>query len=138
MSGTMPSEETDKAELAPSEASSVLILRTATGTRAVRIEHIRQIKIKGKFTWVHLTHDAEPFIVLHTMKEMEQKISAVPQLVRCNQSCIANLSYCPLWKPHGKDARVCFVHDTLHQWHSVSRVYKAEFLRKWKKFYANP
>jgi DNA-binding LytR/AlgR family response regulator len=102
------------------------------------MEHIRQIEIKDQFTWVHpTTHDGEPFIVLHTMKEMEQKIATAPQLVRCNQSCILNLAYCPLWKPNGKDARVCVVQGAVQQWHSVSRVYKAKFLRKWRKFYEN-
>jgi len=115
--------------------SATVILRTATGTQAIKTERIRCCTTDGKNSLLHFSDEAKTLTVFHSLKELEQKSDATSTLVRCNQSLIVNLAYCASWKSIGKKAIVRVMECGVPKSYPVSRTYKAEFIRRWREYY---
>ncbi len=115
-----------------------LVCETAIGTEAVSVESIVMIRAEKKNVWLLRADTAEEILLRQTMKSLEERICAIPRLVRCHRSLIVNLQYCPLQNPKGKDSSVCIVQGEKQEWKTVSRKYKQEFLRRWHFFYGSP
>ncbi len=132
MTTDVTSAHTFRANLIPSQ---IVVLRTATGTQAIEAERIRCFISDGKNSLLHFGDEAKTLTVFHSLKELEQEHSAASTLVRCNQSLIVNLAYCPCWKSIGKEAIVRVMEYGVPKSYPVSRTYKAEFIRRWREYY---
>ncbi|TAE27373.1 MAG: LytTR family transcriptional regulator [Candidatus Kapaibacterium sp.] len=83
---------------------------------------------------LHTTKDAKPRLLFHALAEIEERLRNDHRFTRCSRSTILNLHHCKGWKHAQKDALVLCEIAGKEQEYSISRTYKAAFVRAWTEF----
>jgi hypothetical protein len=124
----------------PDDAATTtsLIVTTVLGTEAFAFERIVACVTERKNTAITSIGDIQPRLVFHGLAEVEammkKSLYADKQFIRCHRSCILNLEYCRAWTHDGKDALVRLTYGDVIEERTVSRTYKAAFVRVWTEF----
>jgi DNA-binding LytR/AlgR family response regulator len=131
-SDTIPGEgERTTSEAQPAQN---LVLTTPLGMEVFAVERIVWCNTEGKNATVCCVGETMPKLVFHALAEICQRFGDDPQFVRCHRSRLVNMAYCKSWKHAEKEAIVRVVYGEKTEEITVSRTYKADFVRRWEEF----
>jgi DNA-binding LytR/AlgR family response regulator len=92
------------------------------------------IGAEEKYAFVLSVGNAKLLLVYHSLTEIDERLGEYAQFVRCHRSRLVNMAYCKSWKHAEKEAIVRVVYGETSKEITVSRTYKADFVRRWEEF----